>query len=191
MEPDENLVAAFLGGDEGAFERLVERYEAKIRQLAYGYVRRRETAEDVAQDTFLQAYQKLHTLGRHQAFRSWLYRIAVNRCHDELRRLGRQTDLPSEEELDEELRRTSQPASGDRLVEARQIGRRLASSLADLPRKQRDPLLLKEVLGMTYAEIAELFGWPLGTVQIRIHRARLRLRLELDDLRGRPPEETR
>lgn len=188
MEPDEVLVAAFLDGDESAFEELVKRYEAKIRQLAHGYLRRREMAEDVAQDTFLQAYQKLHTLGHHVAFRSWLYRIAVNRCHDELRRLARQADLPPEDELDGELRRASGPLSreapldGERLLLSRQVGRRLSRSLAGLPEKQRTPLVLKEVLGMTYAEIAELLGWPLGTVQIRIHRARLKLRGELGDL---------
>lgn len=190
MEPDEKLVAAFLAGHESAFEKLVERYETRIRQLAYGYVRRREVAEDVAQDTFLQAYQKLHGLGRPEAFRSWLYRIAVNRCHDELRRLGRQAELPPEEELEGELRRVRPPLPGDRLVHARELGRRLSRSLSALPRKQRDPLLLKEVLGMTYAEIAELLGWPVGTVQIRIHRARLRLREELGDLRGEVQEET-
>lgn len=175
MDSDEVLVTRFLAGDESAFEALVERYEAAIRKIAYGYVRDTMLAEDVAQEAFLQAYQRLHTLGRAEAFRSWLYRIAINRAHDQLRRRARKGELGGEEGEDR-IRQLEDPVDLPRRLENRDLGRRLAAVLAELPEKYRRPLLLKEVEGMTYAEIAELLGWPMGTVQIRIHRARLRLR---------------
>jgi RNA polymerase sigma-70 factor (ECF subfamily) len=180
MESDEILVARCLAGDERAFETLVERYEAPLRRLAFGFLRDRQLAEDVSQETFLQAYQKLSTLGRGGAFRSWLYRIAVNRVHDELRRLTRQGEV-SGEETERSLEKTPAPGSLQGLVESRELGRQLAAAIARLDGKHRTPLILKEVQGMTYAEIAQLLGWPMGTVQIRIHRARLRLREQLKE----------
>ena len=176
MEPDEILVARFLEeGDEAAFETLVRRYEAPLRKVAYGYLRDTMLAEDVAQEAFLQAYQRLSSLGRAEAFRSWLYRIAINRAHDQLRRMARKKELAGEEG-EERIRRLEDPVELPRQLEDRDFGRRLASTLARLPEKYRRPLILKEIEGMTYAEIAELLEWPMGTVQIRIHRARLKLR---------------
>lgn len=176
MEPDEILVARFLEeGDESAFETLVRRYEAPLRKVAFGYLRDTMLAEDVAQEAFLQAYQRLDTLGRAEAFRSWLYRIAINRAHDHLRRMARKKELAGEEG-EERIRQLEDPVRLPQRLEDRDFGRRLAGTLAQLPEKYRRPLMLKEIEGMTYAEIAELLGWPMGTVQIRIHRARLRLR---------------
>ena len=82
------------------------------------------------------------------------------------------------------------PSAVDLEVEGRDLGRQLGRLLAQLPEKYRRPLLLKEVQGMTYAEIAELLGWPMGTVQIRIHRARLRLREEAAHLRSERKEDS-
>lgn len=183
MESDDSLVLRFRSGDESAFEALVRRYEAPLRKLAYGYLRDRMAAEDVAQESFLQAYQRIDSLGRVQAFRSWLYRIAINRAHDELRRRARKGELGGEEG-EERIAREEDPRSLGHTVEIRDLGRHLSRAIAGLPEKYRKPLLLKEVQGMTYAEIAELLGWPMGTVQIRIHRARLRLRDEVAHLRA-------
>ena len=176
MEPDEILVARFLEeGDEAAFESLVRRYQASLRKVAFGYLRDTMLAEDVAQEAFLQAYQRMHTLGRAEAFRGWLYRIAINRAHDYLRRMARKRELAGEEG-EERIRQLADPVELARQLENKDFGRRLAVTLAGLPEKYRRPLILKEIEGMTYAEIAELLDWPMGTVQIRIHRARLKLR---------------
>jgi RNA polymerase sigma-70 factor (ECF subfamily) len=184
MEPDEVLVVRFRDGDESAFEDLVRRHETAIRKVAYGYVRDTMLAEDVAQETFLQAYQRLDSLGRPEAFRSWLYRIAINRAHDQLRRRARKGELAGEEG-EERIRQLEDPVHLPRQLEDRDFGRRLATLLAELPEKYRRPLVLKEIEGMTYAEIAELLGWPMGTVQIRIHRARLKLRAYAKELEAK------
>ena len=174
-ESDEALVARFRAGDEAAFEVLVRRYEASLRRLAFGYLRDRMLAEDVAQESLLVAYQRIGSLGHAEAFRSWLYRIATNRAHDYLRRVARKGEIGGEEGEDR-IRELEAPGDAAARLVSRDLGQRLAGAVAELPEKYRRPLLLKEIEGMTYAEIAELLGWPMGTVQIRIHRARLRLR---------------
>lgn len=180
-ESDAALVARFRGGEEAAFEALVKRYEVPLRKLAYGYVRDWMLAEDVAQESFVLAYQRIESLDRPTAFRSWLYRIAINRAHDFLRRRARKGEVGGEEGQ-EAIRQLEEPTVLADRVENRDLARRLAGALAELPEKYRRPLLLKEIEGMTYAEIAELLEWPMGTVQIRIHRARLRLREHASEL---------
>ena len=182
-DSDEALVARFRDGEEAAFETLVRRYETPLRKLAFGYLRDRMLAEDVAQESFLVAYQRIGSLGRAEAFRSWLYRIAINRAHDYLRRMARKGEVGGEEG-EARIAQLEQPGDAATRLVNRDLGRRLAGELAKLPEKYRRPLLLKEIEGMTYAEIAALLGWPMGTVQIRIHRARLRLRERARDLLG-------
>lgn len=182
-ETDEALVTRFRAGDEAAFETLVRRYEASLRKLAFGYLRDRMLAEDVAQESLLVAYQRIGTLGHAQAFRSWLFRIATNRAYDFLRRVARKGEIGGEEG-EQRIGELEEPTDATARLVARDLGRRLAGALAELPEKYRRPLLLKEIEGMTYAEIAELLGWPMGTVQIRIHRARLRLRERANKLLG-------
>jgi RNA polymerase sigma-70 factor (ECF subfamily) len=183
MESDQALVARFRAGDEEAFETLVRRYEASLRKLAFGYLRDRMLAEDVAQESLLVAYQRIGTLGHAEAFRSWLFRIATNRAHDFLRRVARKAEIGGEEG-EERIGELEEPVDATARLVTRDLGRRLAGAVAELPEKYRRPLLLKEIEGMTYAEIAELLGWPMGTVQIRIHRARLRLRERAGTLFG-------
>ena len=177
---DVELVRRASAGDAGAFEALVLRYEVPLRKLVYGYVLNWEVAEDVAQDAFLLAYRKLGDLGESAAFKSWLYRIAINRAHDELRRSARwnrRVDRNVAEEALAEL-----PAAGaESAVESRLLRRALVRELARLPKNQRTAVVLKDVVGMKYVEIAECLGCPIGTAQIRVHRGRLTLRRRLEE----------
>ena len=177
---DAELVRRASAGDGSAFEALVLRYETPLRKLVYGYVLNWQVAEDVAQDAFLLAYRKLGDLGESAAFKSWLYRIAINRAHDELRRSarwGRRLDRNVGEEALAEL-----PAAGaESAVESRLLRRALVRELARLPKSQRTAVVLKDVVGMKYVEIAELLGCPIGTAQIRVHRGRQKLRRRLDE----------
>ena len=180
LPEDAELVRRASAGDGKAFEALVLRYETPLRKLVYGYVLNWQVAEDVAQDAFLLAYRKLGDLGESAAFKSWLYRIAINRAHDELRRSarwGRRLDRNVGEEALAEL-----PAAGaESAVESRLLRRALVRELARLPKSQRTAVVLKDVAGMKYVEIAELLGCPIGTAQIRVHRGRQKLRRRLDE----------
>jgi len=185
VDSDEKLLARFLGGEEEAFEELVVRYEAPFRKLAYGLVRDWGLAEDIAQDVFIRAYQKAATYRGGASVKAWLYRIVMNRAYDELRRLHRKREVPLEQAgvPGRAERMEAFHASTQALVEASELQSRIATALADLRPEYRTPLVLREIDGMTYREIAELLDWPLGTVQIRIHRGRLELRSRLANLR--------
>ncbi|MDE2976296.1 MAG: sigma-70 family RNA polymerase sigma factor [Acidobacteriota bacterium] len=180
LPEDAEFVRRAAAGDGSAFEALVLRYETPLRKLVYGYVLNWEVAEDVAQDAFLVAYRKLGDLGESAAFKSWLYRIAINRAHDELRRSarwGRRLDRNVGEEALAEL-----PAAGaESAVESRLLRRALVRELSRLPKSQRTAVVLKDVAGMKYVEIAELLGCPIGTAQIRVHRGRRKLRRRLGE----------
>ncbi|MCY3970373.1 MAG: sigma-70 family RNA polymerase sigma factor [Acidobacteria bacterium] len=180
VSDDVELVRRASAGDGAAFEALVLRYETPLRKLVYGYVLNWEVAEDVAQDAFLLAYRKLGDLGESAAFKSWLYRIAINRAHDELRRAARWRLRLDRNVGDEAL--AELPAAGaESAVESRLLRRALVRELARLPKSQRTAVVLKDVAGMKYVEIAELLGCPIGTAQIRVHRGRQKLRRQLDE----------
>jgi RNA polymerase sigma-70 factor (ECF subfamily) len=182
MQSDEQIIARFLEGDEVAFEELVTRYETGLRNVAFGFVRDRGLAEDIAQDTFVRAYRKASSIRQGGSVKGWLYRIAINRAQDELRRIKRKREVAIDElTADPEA---GKQTSGESLATSRELERHLNRALADVREEHRLPLVLREVEGMTYAEIAEQLGWPLGTVQTRVHRARLELRAILRKLRG-------
>ena len=182
MDSDEQILARFRAGDEAAFEELVRRYEAALRNVAFGFVRDMALAEDIAQDTFLRAYSKASSLRRGGSVRSWLFRIAINRSQDELRRIKRKREV-SWETFDVPPAGPDQ-VSGEALAASRELGRHLAGAMSELRAEYRIPLVLREVEGLSYTEIAKLLEWPLGTVQARIHRGRLALRARLRQIRG-------
>lgn len=166
MDADRDALARYLDGDERAFEELVIRYEAKVRNVACGVLHDHALAEDVAQETFLTAYRKARSFRGEGTVRSWLYRIAVHRALDELRRRGRKAEV----ELPDSGTSFGEPHKG---LEA---GWAIESALARIEPEQRAALVLREVDGLSYQEIAKAMSWPPGTVATRIHRARLALR---------------
>jgi len=171
MDADRDVLARYLDGDERAFEELVIRYEAQVRRIAFGVVRDHALAEDVAQETFLTVYRKADSFRGEGSLRSWLCRIAVRRALDELKKRRRKAEV-------------ALPDGGRRGVEPHKqldAGWDLERALEGLNPEHRAALLLKEVEGMSYQEIAESLGWPMGTVATRIHRARLELRARLQE----------
>ena len=169
MDADRDTLARYLNGDERAFEELVIRYEAKVRNIAFGVLRDRALAEDVAQETFLTAYRKAGSFRAEGSVRSWLFRIAVRRALDELKRRVRKAEvaLPDAgaDQVDHAEPHKELDADWD-----------LERALERLTPEHRAAIILKEVEGLSYQEIAESLGWPMGTVATRIHRARLELR---------------
>jgi len=173
MEADRDALARTLDGDERAFEELVVRYEAKVRLVARGVLRDAALAEDVAQDTFLTAYRKADTFRGDGTVKSWLLRIAVRRALDELRRRGRRAEGAL----------SSAPEPRQRPHQALDVGWDLDAGLDRLSVESRTALLMKEVEGMSYREIADAMEWPMGTVATKLHRARMELRDALDEKR--------
>lgn len=179
---DDELVAAIRAGDEAAFTSLFERHRQFVSRLAYRFFRRREQVEEIIQESFIKAYFALgdYQGGHEKSFVSWLARITVRTCYDELRRVQRRSesnigDLTDDEAayLTDRLRDLS--AGGN--IESVAVSRDLANKLlARLKPEDRLVLTLLKIEELSVAEIAELVGWTSAKVKMRSHRAQHSLR---------------
>lgn len=180
------LVKRAREGDLTAFNALVLRFQDGLYSLALRMLNDSAAAEDVAQDAFLRAWQRIDSF-RGGSFRAWLYTIAANRARDELRRRARRPVL-SLDQRDDDPERGSldlDPADPDpgpaAAAEQGDLRVRLEALLRSLPDDWREVVVLSDVHGLDYAEIAAVTGVAVGTVKSRLSRARARLR---DEIRG-------
>ena len=177
MSDDAALVEEACGGSLAAFTALVRRHERAVYSVALRLVGRGGAAEEVAQDTFLRAWR---ALGRFQGtdFRPWLLRIATSRAYDELRRRRRAPESLDEFSF-EPTTTWSTTVRREELVartERQELGALLIAALGQLPFDQRAAIILSDVQGYDYTEIAAIMGVSYGTVKSRLSRARARLR---------------
>jgi RNA polymerase sigma-70 factor (ECF subfamily) len=184
---DWELVQRARAGHHDAFRELVERYQRKIAALALGMLRSREDALDVVQETFTKAYQNLERFKGDSGFYTWLYRIAFNLCVDQQRREVKEAHVPletGERGGPEMLPLGDGPRRDPAFEQARdaEVGRRLSAAIAELTPDHRAVILLREVEGLSYAEISEVLQCPKGTVMSRLHYARRQLQARLHGL---------
>ncbi|HEX5466786.1 MAG TPA: sigma-70 family RNA polymerase sigma factor [Candidatus Limnocylindrales bacterium] len=173
---DEQLVRRAKGGDAAAFDELVVVYQDFLFRLVVRTVGDREAAADAVQEAFLNAYRNLGAF-RGGSFRGWLARIALNAATDILRGRKRRPSEPYPDWADEDWQPTAdEDADPEREATRRARGRALAGALAAIGEDQRRAIVLYDVEGFDYGEIAEITGVSLGTVKSRIHRGRLALR---------------
>ena len=176
-EIDQELVERAQAGDKQAFERLVEKYQRKLGRLLSRFIRDHAEVEDVAQEAFIKAYRALPSFRGESAFYTWLYRIGINTAKNYLVSQGRRaptsTSFDSEEaetfEDGDQLRDINTP---ERLMMTRQIGETVDEAMAALPEELRAAIMLRELEGLSYEEIANIMECPIGTVRSRIFRAR-------------------
>ncbi len=179
LEPsDEQLVSLSKDGSLDAFNSLVERYQGAVYNLCLRLIGDRGLAEDAAQEAFLSAYR---AIGRFQggSIRSWLLRIAANQSKDELRRRmrrGPQESLSAPGHDDQPIDLPDSAESQADYVERLALGRGIQQALLSLPFEQRQAIILSDLHGYHYEEIASIAGASVGTVKSRIHRGRERLR---------------
>lgn len=183
---DERLIRAAQAGDLNSFNAVVVRHERAVYNLCLRLLRDMAAAEDASQETFLKAWTAIGTF-RGGLVRPWLLRIATNRCYDVLRARGRRpADSLDHEEFESEPIWTSHAPAGEppEVFAARaELSVHLERALATLPEDQRLVVILSDVHGHPYDEIAEITGVAVGTVKSRLSRARARLR---DALRADP-----
>jgi RNA polymerase sigma-70 factor (ECF subfamily) len=166
------LIEQFKGGDRTAFGRIVQTYQDRIYNLCRYLLRNKQDAEDVAQDVFIKAFRRLNDFRPESSLYTWLYRIGVNTCLDHKRKLRPEPftngfqgeDQPSEE------------PSPERRYQSKEIGRAIRSALDQLSKISRTVIVLKEIEGLSYEEIAEVLNISAGTVKSRISRSREELR---------------
>jgi RNA polymerase sigma-70 factor, ECF subfamily len=169
---DRELVTDCKDGDHAAFEQLVLKYQDRIYNLCRHMIQDAGDAQDAAQDAFLKAYAALKNFDPEASLYTWLYRIAVNTCLDYNKKSRPE---PFEEESTIEDLPSAQP-SPERLYQSKETGRLIDAALRKLPDKLRAAIVLKEIEGLLYDEIAEVLHTSVGTVKSRISRARDELR---------------
>lgn len=173
---DAQLVRRVQKGDKGAFDLLVLKYQHRIINLVMRYVRDPDQALDITQEAFLKAYRALGRFRGESAFYTWLYRIAVNTAKNYLaaqrrRPMDVELDLQDPEQFDlhAKLRETDTPEG---VLMGRQLHETVARAIEALPDDLRTAIVLRELDGMSYEEIAQTMECPVGTVRSRIFRAR-------------------
>lgn len=187
-DADGKLVSAVLAGDATAYRGLVERYQGRVYSVVYGMIRNREDATDLTQETFVRAYQNLRSFRTESSFYTWIYRIAMNAVIDHTRRMKKRTH----DALDEEV--VVRDAGGvmseghhrdspGKNLERKELHGKLLAALETLPEDQRQAIVLREVDGLSYKEIAEVMGIPEGTVMSRLFYARKKLQTALAEHR--------
>ncbi|MBW8884307.1 MAG: sigma-70 family RNA polymerase sigma factor [Planctomycetia bacterium] len=184
-EPDEaQLIAASRRGEAAAYGYLVRKYQRRLCSSLFHICGSSADAQDAAQEAFLQAFLKLNTYTGASAFYTWLYRIAVNALITEYRK--RRTRLNTERSRshsDEHISLKSE-CPDERLLRGERV-EEVQRALANLSSEHRTILVLREIENCDYEEIASLLGIPVGTVRSRLHRARLELRAELNQVANR------
>jgi RNA polymerase sigma-70 factor (ECF subfamily) len=186
-DEDQRLVEAAQAGDKHAFELLVGKYQRRILRLISRLVRDAAEVEDVAQEAFIKAYRALPGFRGESAFYTWLYRIAINTAKNWLATRGRRAptstpnDVEEAETFDEAtaLREVDTP---DSILLSKQVAEAVNRAVDRLPEDLRQSIVLREIEGMSYEEIAEAMNCPIGTVRSRIFRAREAIAAELRPL---------
>jgi len=183
------LIERCLAGDDSAFDELVLQYQDMVFNLSCRLLRDEDEALDLSQEVFLQIYRKLGTFRRDASLRTWIYRIVFTRAKNRQRwwkrRLLEMTaltldDLESKPAIVADYRLRQEPITPDKVLERKEMNDRLNDAITALPFGHREVLLLKDIEGLSYEEIAATLELPLGTVKSRLARARSSLRARLD-----------
>jgi RNA polymerase sigma-70 factor (ECF subfamily) len=171
---DEVLITLFQSGEREVYKILVDRYQERIRNLIYSIFHDSSIVDDLAQEIFIKAYESLPAFRLDSSFYTWIYRIAVNKSRDEMRRRKVRRFMSFQTLIDEANKElvsklSVPPAERD----AKEI---VALGLQGLPEKFRSAIILKDIEGLSYEEMAEVLQCELGTVKSRLSRARTMLR---------------
>lgn len=176
-ELDQLLVERAQRGDKQAFGLLVSKYQRKLIRLLSRMIRDSAEVEDVAQEAFIKAYRALPSFRGDSAFYTWLYRIGINTAKNHL--VSRSRRAPTSTGFDSEMAETFDDAdqlrdinTPERLLQTKQIGETVNAAMDALPEELRTAIMLRELDGLSYEDIAQAMNCPIGTVRSRIFRAR-------------------
>jgi RNA polymerase sigma-70 factor (ECF subfamily) len=165
LDDDFSLIKRFIDGDEAVFAELVKRHKEKVRNIVYLTLSNSNSVDDIAQEVFITVYRHLKSFRFESQFTTWIYRITINKCKDHLRKKNvRRIFLPLSEEEKEPV--------FESINEDTDIKQIVRSAIATLPDKLKIPLVLKDLEGFSYQEIADTMECEIGTVKSRIFRAR-------------------
>lgn len=186
---DLELVRRCQAGDETAFGELVERYQRKVFAIALGMVKNPEDAMDLAQDAFIKVHRYIGNFQGSSSFYTWLYRIVVNLCIDHLRRAGKRINMDFDEHSGYmNWQENGSPVLGNRLdtnpakmLGRKELAQRIQGAVDALPPYHRAVIVMREVEGMSYSEMAKTMKVSKGTIMSRLHHARQKLQRDLGE----------
>ena len=184
MEEDFELLAKFKKGDQHAFELLVRKYKTTVFNTIYSIMGNAQEADDIAQEVFLKVYTKADSFKGESSFSTWLYRITVNRCVDELRRrknkiISYEIEFNQEEKLKLKDVLASRENDITEKLRRKELQDIIQKAMNSLPEKYRIILTLKEIEGLSYKEISQIMKISLAKVKIWLFRARQKLKGKL------------
>jgi RNA polymerase sigma-70 factor (ECF subfamily) len=180
-ETDELLVEKIKKGDSEAFRELIRRYQRYVLNLVYRTIGDTNDAEDIAQEVFIKVYKSIRGFKGESKFSTWISKITVNLCMDKLREKAKN----KEEDIEEEVWNTfAQPVNfnPEVMAERHELQETIKKAIESLPEELRVAFVLRELEDFSYDEIGEMLNIPIGTVESRIYRARMKLRSYLKDL---------
>lgn len=185
---DADLVKRVQQGDKRAFDLLVLKYQRRIMRLLSRMVRDPAEVEDVTQETFIKAYRALAQFRGESAFYTWLYRIAINTARNWQASANRRPLLINPTENDEgetfdQIENLTDISTPESEMVSKQVVETVNAAIAALPEELRTAIVLREIEGMSYEDIAQTMGCPIGTVRSRIFRAREAIATELRPVR--------
>lgn len=184
---DEDLMARVARDDERAFAELVKRFQGRVTNLIGRVLNDRSCADDLAQETFIRVFVHRRNYRQGSKFSTWLFTIAANLAKNEIRRRVRRRNWFSldalQELLSDSIAQLADPTEGsERRMERQQLQEAIGRAIATVPEKYRLALVLRDIEGLAYEEIADVLGVPGGTVRSRINRARGMLKRKLQPL---------
>ena len=187
------MIEEVLGGQTETFHELIRPYERSVYLMALSLLKNEAEAEDAAQEAFIKAYRALPQFRGESAFYTWLYRIAINTARNWLSSVGRRPSAPNAIESEDgdtfnETDSLSDISTPESMVASREIAETVNSAIEELPEELRTAIVLREIEGMSYEDIAQTMGCPIGTVRSRIFRAREAIAQRLRPILGTDAE---
>lgn len=187
-DEDAKLVLGAQNGNQDCFNQLVKKYEKLVYNTAFQYVKSADDAFDISQNTFMKAYIKLNSFRGSSKFSTWLYRIAQNCSKDYIRYRNNHItssitveDDESDEESQLDIPDTDINNLPEESLERNEINRSVRAAIDSLPEEQREIIILRDIDGVSYEDIAAMLDLELGTVKSRINRARKKIKDYLEE----------
>ncbi len=165
LDDDFSLIKRFIDGEESVFRIIVQRHKEKVRNIIYLTLNSNDYIDDIAQEVFITIYRNLNQFKFQSQFTTWLYRITVNKCKDHIRKMRIRKIFSPIKDIDKDV-------GYNISIEESNTAELVHEAIKKLPDKLRIPLLLKDIEGFSYQEIAETVECEIGTVKSRIFRAR-------------------
>ena len=182
MQNDENkLIERASGGDPAAFNRLMEMHEKRMYAVSLRMCGNREDAQDCLQEAMLRVYRAIGSFKGQSSFGTWVYRITMNTCLDELRRKKNKQSASLDNMLDQGWSPTDESASPEKKAIQSEMRRCISKSIQELPEDMRSAIIMRDIHGYSYDEIADTLNVNVGTIKSRISRGREKLREKLSN----------